>query len=904
MKSDVNSSELFPYNYDVYRRDRKLDRLDLTCGGGVLLAIDNTIKSETIDTSCFEENFPEIDLIVCKCFLSYISFLIVTVYIPPSLPLDNFENFLEAIGGWDLINSERVLFIGDFNSTHFIDSNLEDKKTRMITNMIAFTNMKQCNNILNNNDKLLDLVISNMDCSVNRDDVPLVNEDPYHPSLSIELYGLATTRDSFSSNDSKRTLNFKKANYYSLYNELLYTNWDFLSMSAEINTIVDSFYNKFYEILNNHVPLSKNFKHVYPVWYTSEIIKLVKEKAKVHKRYKITGITSCYQEFSILRLKIKQKIKEAYALYLNNVEIKLKDDPKNFWTFVNNKNRTTRIPGKMVYNGESYETPQMIVNAFSKFFESSYLRPIDEEETVILNFDCNVILDTSCEPITEAEILLAGKRLKNNMTSGPDGIPSFLVKDCLRILIQPLQTILNSILKASVFPEVWKIAKVCPIHKGQDRNSVSNYRPISILNNFAKILETILYNRIYVSTKHIISVRQHGFMNSKSTITNLATFSQYLCETLDRRGQVDAVYTDLSKAFDKVSHKILLQKLSCMGFKGNYLKLLKSYLINRKQFVCYNGFLSNVYSATSGVPQGSNLGPLLFLIFINDLCSSLECNNLMFADDLKLYSSITTLDDCIILQNQIDILHHWCLKNRLELNISKCKILTFSRKVTTLQYSYNIDNVILERCDTIKDLGVHFDHQLTFNYHINSIVNSAYSAYGFIYRNCKNFNNISVLTRLFYSLVRSKLEYGSIIWSPIYNQYISDIDKVQKKFLKFLSFKSSGVYPPRGCNYADLLCTFDFVSLEKRRNQAAVLFLHKLLNCRIDCPDLLAQIDIVVPRTTSRQNNTFLCKRARTNLMSKSPTNLMCRNANKLSTVCDIFCCSIRELKIKSRAYL
>uniref|UniRef100_A0A6P7HH55 Uncharacterized protein LOC114348689 n=1 Tax=Diabrotica virgifera virgifera TaxID=50390 RepID=A0A6P7HH55_DIAVI len=196
---------------------------------------------------------------------------------------------------------------------------------------------------------------------------------------------------------------------------------------------------------------------------------------------------------------------------------------------------------------------------------------------------------------------------------------------------------------------------------------------------------------------------------------------------------------------------------------------------------------------------------LTLQLVINDLCESISCNKLMFADDLKLYDSVSNINDCIMLQQQIDLLQRWCLSNRLYLNIAKCKVLTFSRKTNTIFFSYVIDNTILERTETIRDLGVHFDIHLTFNVHINLIVSQAYRTYGFIFRNCGNFTDVTALSCLFFSLVRTKLEYGSLIWNPIYAQYTTAVERVQKKFLKFLSFKVDGVYPARGCNYFNLL---------------------------------------------------------------------------------------------------
>ncbi|MGH9708527.1 MAG: RNA-directed DNA polymerase [Candidatus Acidiferrales bacterium] len=292
-----------------------------------------------------------------------------------------------------------------------------------------------------------------------------------------------------------------------------------------------------------------------------------------------------------------------------------------------------------------------------------------------------------------------------------------------------------------------------PILKKGKPDQVDNYRPISLLSVFAKVFEMAMYNRIFTETKYLISPRQHGFYSGRSTVTNLACFMQYTSVALNSQMQVDAVYTDFSKAFDRLDHSILLSKLSAMGFDVELCKFINSYLSNRHFYVEHKGHTSNEFVATSGAPQGSNLAPLLFSLFVNDITEKLNSNTLLFADDLKLYRTIDSTVDCDLLQRDLDDLNQWCTDNRLPLNINKCKVMTFTLKKNQCIYQYGIQFTLLERVEEFRDLGVYFDSKLSFNTHVHKTREASIRMMGFVLRTCKHFDNICSLKVLPTSLI-------------------------------------------------------------------------------------------------------------------------------------------------------
>jgi hypothetical protein len=480
--------------------------------------------------------------------------------------------------------------------------------------------------------------------------------------------------------------------------------------------------------------------------------------------------------------------------------------------------------------------------------------------------------------------MCALKRLKNKMTCGPDGVPCFFVKDCASVLLKPLSYIFNLSLKTHTFPEAWKKARITPVFKKGNASDIQNYRPVSILSPFAKVFEMAVYDRIFEQVRLMISPNQHGFFSNRSTISNLACFSQYVAVALDNRMQVDVIYTDFSKAFHRVNHTIFLNKCANMGFSKNLILFLESYLRDRVQYVDVRGHKSYSFKASSGAPQGSNLAPLIFSLFINDICSSISSNILLFADDVKLFRTIHGLSDCVQLQHDLSNIQRWCNCNNLPLNISKCFSMTFSNKANPINFDYVLDAESIVKTNTFKDLGVTFDPKLSFATHISNVCVDAIKLLGFILRNSNDFANLDTIKTLYYSYVRSKLEYGAAIWNPIYNKYNIQLENVQRRFVKFLAFKNDGIYPPRGVPQDALLKRFLIPSLFNRRNYILIQFLFKVCRSFIDCPTLLEQVNFHCPSRAVRVSYVFYLPTPTTNFLLKAP---LFQAMNIFNTTCN-----------------
>lgn len=564
---------------------------------------------------------------------------------------------------------------------------------------------------------------------------------------------------------------------------------------------------------------------------------------------------------------------------------------KGFWSYVSSLNRSKGYPSSMTYCDRVTDDPKHICQMFSDFFQSTFEPTIPHLDNEIEN------IETSCDNLHSnvhiphlsfdvAEVFKILKSLDINKGPGPDKIEPLFFYNCADTICVPLTLLFNKCMTDGIFPTSWKMAHITPVHKGGSKHNIDNYRPISILSTIPKVLEKLVHSHIYpILHSHIIT-EQHGFVRGRSTTTNLLLYSQYLFESLDSGQQIDSIYTDFKKAFDKVDHLILIRKLAFNGIKGNLLRWFISYLSNRQQAVKMNGLISSYAPMTSGVPQGSILGPFLFILFINDIASCFKHTKfLLYADDLKLFATVSNTSDCINMQSDLNRLHNYCQMNKLHLSYSKCQYISFTRKKSRLIFEYGVGGNILESVSRVRDLGILFDSKLHFNLHIEQIVSKAYRMLGFVLRTAKMFKNTKTYLILYKSLVRSQLEYAVVVWNPLYRVYSDNIESIQKRFLATLQHRL-GVSKSA---YKILLDTFGCENLVDRRTVLESMILFNICQGKYDCPDLLRQVIFRTPERITRSSALFQVKNARTNAGIRAPLRRLCDVYNKTMVTLDIF---------------
>ena len=443
-------------------------------------------------------------------------------------------------------------------------------------------------------------------------------------------------------------------------------------------------------------------------------------------------------------------------------------------------------------------------------------------------------LDPSCCPeeflCTEEEVIDLLLSLDTTKANGPDGISATMLKSTAYSITPEITKLFNKSIKSGRLPSGWKLSSVVPVPKGDDNTNVANYRPISLLPIISKLLERHIY---WVIARHFeahspITIHQWGFQPKKSTTAALLNVYNDWSAALDKGKEVCAIFFDLRKAFDSVPHRCLIDKLTFAGLNPYILRWVASYLCNRQQHVVLNGKDSSTTDVVSGVPQGSVLGPLLFLIYINDsVHEPLSDGTLisLYADDILMYRIINCLRDYEKLQKDTDTVCSWVDNNELALNRIKCKYMVVSRLKSraVLSQTMLLYGEPMERVTNYRYLGVILTEDLSWSLHVDRISCKTRRLVGMLYRRFYRWATPRALTRLYLCLIRPHLEYAVPVWNPYLIKDIQKLESIQRFALKVCLKSWDGSYSEhlQICNLPDLV---------DRRKMLCLIYLYKAVN--------------------------------------------------------------------------
>ncbi len=431
------------------------------------------------------------------------------------------------------------------------------------------------------------------------------------------------------------------------------------------------------------------------------------------------------------------------------------------------------------------------------------------------------------------------KKLRNlniSKSPGPDGFHPKVLRELSDILNIPLSIIFTKSLNTGKLPDIWKTANVTAIYKKGDKTVAGNYRPVSLTCICCKVLESIIRDSMmdHLLNNKLISDKQFGFVPKRSTVLQLLHVLDEWTETLDNGGSVDVVYCDFLKAFDKVPHLRLLNKLHTYGLPDYLVDWIRGFLLGRRQRVAIQGALSDWKSVLSGIPQGSVLGPLLFVLYINCLPNQIQHGSsvYLFADDTKLFKHIQTVEDCQHLQTDINHIVSWTEDSLLKLHPDKCKLMRICSKnsqIPAFDYTLGSTGNSITRVSEEKDLGVTIDDKLSFDQHINEKINTANRVLGTIRRNF-SYIGIDNFSQLYKALVHPHLEFANQIWAPHLKKHTEALENVQRQATKMLP-------ELRDLSYPDRLCRLKLPTLAYRRLRGDMIELYKILSGKYD-PDV------------------------------------------------------------------
>lgn len=900
----IGNSEVFDSRYVVWRRDRDYARTAQIYGGGVMLAVHRDLVSlERID---WRSSAEDMWVTIMTNDRSY-KIHICTVYLCTENNGNSFnqqlQNFTDRLNEIILSNPlDKFIILGDFNMTNLIwtrvtgssdlsPSGAIGEQQRYFLDTINTLDLGQYNSHLNINDRLLDLALSNCCLNISISVQPLVNEDVNHKSIIIK----GDFEDfRLMKNKPQEKYIYNSADFSSISTELNSFDWPTVLSKGSVDEATSEFYNILYELRDKHIPKKSIKANKHPPWFSSALIKILREKWKYHQRFKIYGNMADYMSFSLLRERAKALERDNYSSYISNIESSLVKNPKNFWSFVKAKNKSMGLPNSMKYNGVEANTGEDIADLFAHYFHSTFLQPEKQDQIPKMTENSICTGSISSVEIRDEEVLKLLKSIDLTKSGGPDTIPPLFITNCAESLVKPLVILFKRSLSEGCVPKIWKSAFVTPLHKKGDRSSVENYRPISKLCIFAKIFEKIVFTQVYAVLKSSFSDEQHGFLRNRSTTSNLLIANEFITKGMESGSQVDVLFTDYSKCFDRIDHCTLLRQISAAGIHGDLYRWFASYIENRSQAAVVQGFTSDWTAIPSGVPQGSLVGPLLFVIFIMGISNCfLNSKIVLFADDMKVLKEINNLKDTADLQQDLNRFEIYCAEHKLDLNISKCYYISYSRKLTTVDSGYKLKGCNLTRVDYINDLGVVHDSKLLFDKHVQAIVKKSYKALGFIMRTSSDFCHLKSVKVLYCAYVRSNLEYASEVWNPQYEIYKSRIESIQKRFLRYLDFKSRQV----SRDYEHRCKRYHFLPLQMRRDISDICYLMKICKGIIDCPELLSKINFFTNQLAFRRRPLLRTTACKTNYRSNSFLFRACRTFNDVKVDIDLFHDSIPAVK-------
>ena len=565
----------------------------------------------------------------------------------------------------------------------------------------------------------------------------------------------------------------------------------------------------FLEILNKHAPLqSKKVSSNKIPWLTSAIKSLMYERDKLKRKAVIRSLETDWKNYKQMRNKVNKELKEAKVSYYSNKIANQKQNPKAAWKTINQilgRKKKPTIINELHTADKTLKSSEEISEGFNKFFTDIGRNLANNVALSNCHFE-EFIQPSMSEfklfnPITVDTVHQLLTSIATNKATGIDQISCKFIKISAPIISATLTYLFNQTIDQCSFPNEWKTARVSPLYKNGDNTLPENCRPISVLSCISKVMERLLYNQLYnyLNENGLLSENEFGFRKGHSTSTALLDCTNEWYINMDRKLLNLVVFIDLKKAFDTVDHGILLRKLELYGIGGNALKLITSYLHDRSQLCQVNGSISSKREITCGVPQGSILGPLLFLVYVNDLPQCLDkARPRLFADDTNLTASGRNISDVeSIMNSELAKLKEWLIANKLSLNVAKTEYMiigskSMTNKIKDTEVNIKIDNMNIKQVFECKTLGINVDQHLSWKNNTEKLCKKVSSGIGALRRLTDYVDKDSLLS-VHNALVQPYFNYCCEVWDVFGRTQSNLLQKLQNRAARIISRSSNEV---------------------------------------------------------------------------------------------------------------
>lgn len=832
--SDCNNSLLLSTYNPPIRKDRVNDP-----HGGVAIYVRNTLSCK----HRLDLDLPGLECVWIETKLNQESLLVGSLYRPPNSNAHYWELIRENIRK---VNNTglKYLLLGDFNT------NWINQPSHHLLNIINDFQLKQYitepTRVTDTSNSCIDLIMTQSEYLITHVEVlPEICSDHRVPTCYIKTKKLQNHK-------FKRTIyNYKNIDQDKFRNLIQNTDWNNIMQTDDVDVGAQNFTETFFNISKQCMPSKQiTVRENDAPWINNEIRFLIAEKNKVHKSAKHLNTIESWVKFREIRNRLTSKIRERKQEYTKELDIRASNPDsfgtKEWWklvnTFLSKKGIYTNEIPPIELNGKVYYSNKEKAEIFNSFFISQAKLENDNDPIPDIEVSNGPVLSTI--ELSEHDVNSAINNLNTNKAVGPDMIHNYLLKAASPHITELITQFFNKCISKGKFPASWKKAHVTPIFKKGSKESPSNYRPISLLSCIGKLFETCIHKYVlqFLNENNIITQSQSGFMHGDSTTYQLLSIYDNLCSSFDQELTTQAVYLDVTKAFDRVWHRGLLAKLNAIGVRGQLLVWFQDYLNNRKQATVIKSETSEFKTVCAGVPQGSVLGPLLFLIYINDIVDNIESVIKLFADDTSLSLGLANPDlRAIILNRDLNRILSWGNRWKVTFNATKTEVVNFIQGNGRCD-NLTFGNVQLDNTDNHKHLGLTIQSNLKWDSHINAIASKVTMLLSCL-NSFKYRLGRKALETMYKSFILPHFDYADIIWDSCSDTLANKLEELHLHALRIIT----GLV--RGTSHDKLYEESGFNSLKERRRRHKLIAFKKFTLGL--CPDYLMEL---LPRLVSETN--------------------------------------------------